>query len=68
MDSEMWYGSFMAFAKLLNNSLDEVRTGATYVKVDMLNNETDTRCKMLLIEDNGGGMTLDKMHGCMSLV
>ncbi|GJY48086.1 zinc finger, CCHC-type containing protein [Tanacetum coccineum] len=58
---------FGAFAKLLTNSLDEVRIGATYVKVDMLNNEKDTRCKMLLIEDNGGGMTPDKMHGCMLL-
>ncbi|GKD47372.1 hypothetical protein Tco_1272017, partial [Tanacetum coccineum] len=84
-----------AFAELLDNSLDEVRTGATYVKVDMLNNEKDTCSKMLLIEgvlliqvmslfitsnlcletilmlwlmaDNGGGMTPDKMRGCMSL-
>ncbi|GJY79071.1 protein microrchidia 7 isoform X1 [Tanacetum coccineum] len=56
-----------AFAELLDNSLDEVRTGATYVKVDVLNNEKDTRSKMLLIEDNGGGMTPDKMRGCMSL-
>ncbi|GJT84426.1 microrchidia 7-like protein [Tanacetum coccineum] len=63
--SHKW--ALRAFAKLLNNSLDEVRTEATYVKVDMLNNEKDTRYKMLLIEDNGGGMTPDKMHGCMSL-
>ena len=40
----------LAFAELLDNSLDEVRTGATYVKVDVLNNEKDTRSKMLLIE------------------
>ncbi|GKE33133.1 microrchidia 7-like protein, partial [Tanacetum coccineum] len=45
-----------------------VRTRATYAKVDVLNNEKDTRSKMLLIEDNGGGMTPDKMQsGCMSL-
>ncbi|GKC91645.1 microrchidia 7-like protein, partial [Tanacetum coccineum] len=60
-----------AFAELLDNSLDEVRTGATYVKVGMQNNEKDTCTKMLLIEglmaDNGGGMTPDKMRGCMSL-
>ncbi|GJZ44711.1 microrchidia 7-like protein [Tanacetum coccineum] len=56
-----------AFAELLDNSLDEVRTGATYVMVDVLDNEKDTRSKMLLIEDNGGGMTPDKMRGCMSL-
>ncbi|GKC53140.1 microrchidia 7-like protein, partial [Tanacetum coccineum] len=56
-----------AFAELLDNSLDEVRTGVTYVKVDVLDNEKDTRSKMLLIEDNGDGMTPDKMPGCMSL-
>nr|XP_043623556.1 protein MICRORCHIDIA 7-like [Erigeron canadensis] len=56
-----------AFAELLDNSLDEVRTGATYVNLDVLHNENDTRTKMLLVEDNGGGMTPDKMRGCMSL-
>ncbi|PWA96317.1 histidine kinase-like ATPase, C-terminal domain-containing protein [Artemisia annua] len=56
-----------AFAELLDNSLDEVRTGATYVKVDVQDNEKDTRSKMLLIEDNCGGMTPDKMRGCMCL-
>ncbi|GJS24877.1 hypothetical protein Tco_0453509 [Tanacetum coccineum] len=40
----------------------QVRTGATYAKVDVLNNEKDTRSKMLLIEDNGGGMTPDRMQ------
>ncbi|PWA87595.1 histidine kinase-like ATPase, C-terminal domain-containing protein [Artemisia annua] len=54
-------------AELLDNSLDEVRTGATYVKVHVLNNEKDSRSKMFLIEDNGGGMTPDKMRECMSL-
>ncbi|GJW90596.1 reverse transcriptase domain-containing protein, partial [Tanacetum coccineum] len=39
-----------SFAEFLVNSLDEVRTRATYVKVDVLNNEKDTRSKMLLIE------------------
>ncbi|KAK9050894.1 hypothetical protein SSX86_027519 [Deinandra increscens subsp. villosa] len=56
-----------AFAELLDNSLDEVRTGATYVNVDVLDNEIDTRNKMLLVEDNGGGMTPDTMRNCMSL-
>ena len=42
--------SVLAVAELLDNSLYEVRTGATYVKVDVLNNEKDTRSKMLLIE------------------
>ncbi|KDO83114.1 hypothetical protein CISIN_1g045475mg, partial [Citrus sinensis] len=55
-----------AFAELLDNSLDEVCNGATYVQVDLLKNKTDGT-HMLLVEDNGGGMTPDKMRQCMSL-
>ncbi|XP_009337546.2 protein MICRORCHIDIA 7 isoform X2 [Pyrus x bretschneideri] len=55
-----------AFAELLDNALDEVCSGATYVNVDMLENKKD-RSRMLLIEDNGGGMDPDKMRHCMSL-
>ncbi|XP_059633473.1 protein MICRORCHIDIA 7-like [Cornus florida] len=55
-----------AFAELLDNALDEVCNGATYVHVDMLENKKD-QTKMLLVEDNGGGMTPDKMRHCMSL-
>ncbi|MED6205572.1 Protein MICRORCHIDIA 7 [Stylosanthes scabra] len=55
-----------AFAELLDNSLDEVCNGATYVNVDMLLNKKDGT-RMLLIEDNGGGMDPDKMRQCMSL-
>ncbi|CAN0906036.1 Protein MICRORCHIDIA 4 [Linum grandiflorum] len=55
-----------AFAELLDNSLDEVCNGATLVKIDMLRNEKDGS-PMLLIEDDGGGMDLDKMRKCMSL-
>ncbi|XP_057508601.1 protein MICRORCHIDIA 7-like isoform X1 [Actinidia eriantha] len=55
-----------AFAELLDNALDEVCNGATCVRVDMLNNEKDKNM-MLLVEDNGGGMTPDKMRQCMSL-
>ncbi|XP_023771543.1 protein MICRORCHIDIA 7 [Lactuca sativa] len=55
-----------AFAELLDNSLDEVCNGATYVKIDMLTNKKDDN-RMLLIEDNGGGMDPDKMRLCMSL-
>ncbi|XVE63715.1 hypothetical protein DITRI_Ditri07aG0041900 [Diplodiscus trichospermus] len=55
-----------AFAELLDNSLDEVCNGATYVNVDMLKSKKD-ESKMLLIEDNGGGMDPDKMRLCMSL-
>ncbi|KAL4559811.1 hypothetical protein LXL04_031957 [Taraxacum kok-saghyz] len=55
-----------AFAELLDNSLDEVCNGATYVKIDMVKNKKDGN-RMLLIEDNGGGMDPDKMRLCMSL-
>ncbi|KAI7743814.1 hypothetical protein M8C21_013124 [Ambrosia artemisiifolia] len=54
-----------AFAELLDNSLDEVCNGATYVNIDMLINKKDGN-KMLVIEDNGGGMDPDKMRQCMS--
>ncbi|KAL6326315.1 hypothetical protein AAG906_005509 [Vitis piasezkii] len=55
-----------AFAELLGNSLDEICNGATYVNVDILQNKRDGN-KMLLIEDNGGGMDPEKMRQCMSL-
>ncbi|XP_023766463.1 protein MICRORCHIDIA 7 [Lactuca sativa] len=55
-----------AFAELLDNSLDEINNGATYVNIDMLTNKKDGN-RMLLIEDNGGGMDPDKMRQCMSL-
>nr|XP_010943767.3 protein MICRORCHIDIA 7 [Elaeis guineensis] len=55
-----------ALAELLDNSLDEVCNGATFVNVDMLENRKDGT-KMLLIEDDGGGMDPDGMRQCMSL-
>ncbi|XP_059298179.1 protein MICRORCHIDIA 7-like [Lycium ferocissimum] len=56
-----------AFAELLDNAMDEVCNGATYVSVDVLDNKKDRCSKMLLVEDNGGGMTPDRMRQCMSL-
>ncbi|KAL5543842.1 hypothetical protein UlMin_007626 [Ulmus minor] len=55
-----------AFAELLDNALDEVCNGATYVNIGMLVNKKDGS-RMLLVEDNGGGMNPDKMRHCMSL-
>ncbi|KXG30181.1 protein MICRORCHIDIA 7 [Sorghum bicolor] len=55
-----------AFAELLDNSLDEVVNGATYVHIDMMESKKDGT-RMLLVEDNGGGMNPDKMRHCMSL-
>ncbi|XP_049400563.1 protein MICRORCHIDIA 7-like [Solanum stenotomum] len=56
-----------AFAELLDNAIDEVCNGATYVSVDVMDNKKDKGSKMLLVEDNGGGMTPDRMRQCMSL-
>ncbi|GFP98170.1 morc family cw-type zinc finger protein 3 [Phtheirospermum japonicum] len=55
-----------AFAELLDNALDEELNGATYVLVDVLKNMKN-RNKMVLVQDDGGGMTPDKMRQCMSL-
>uniref|UniRef100_A0A0E0CK98 Morc S5 domain-containing protein n=1 Tax=Oryza meridionalis TaxID=40149 RepID=A0A0E0CK98_9ORYZ len=55
-----------AFAELLDNSLDEVANGATYVNIDMLENKKDGT-RMVSVEDDGGGMDPDKMRHCMSL-
>ncbi|KAK9072360.1 hypothetical protein SSX86_008794 [Deinandra increscens subsp. villosa] len=55
-----------AFAELLDNSLDEFCNGATYVNIDMIRNKKDGN-RMLVIEDNGGGMDPEKMRQCMSL-
>nr|POE44924.1 protein microrchidia 4 [Quercus suber] len=60
--------STSAFAELLDNALDEVCNGATLVHVDVLHNmKSENKNHMLLVEDNGGGMTPDKMRQCMSL-
>ncbi|MCD7455224.1 Protein MICRORCHIDIA 7 [Datura stramonium] len=56
-----------AFAELLDNAMDEVCNGATYVSIDVLDNKKNPGSKMLLVEDNGGGMTPDMMRQCMSL-
>ncbi|XP_062183647.1 protein MICRORCHIDIA 7-like [Phragmites australis] len=58
-----------ALAELLDNSLDEVVNEATYVNIDMLENgkDSDDKSRMLLVEDDGGGMDPDKMRQCMSL-
>ncbi|CAN6234572.1 unnamed protein product [Urochloa humidicola] len=59
-----------ALAELLDNSQDEVINGATYVNIDMLEYGKDSdkeKSRMLLVEDDGGGMDPDKMRQCMSL-
>ncbi|XP_017258486.1 protein MICRORCHIDIA 7 [Daucus carota subsp. sativus] len=55
-----------AFAELLDNSLDEAVNGANCVNIDMIKSNKDGS-RMLLIEDNGGGMDPEKLRQCMSL-
>ncbi|KQJ99443.1 protein MICRORCHIDIA 7 isoform X2 [Brachypodium distachyon] len=62
--SHKW--SLGAFAELLDNSLDEVSNGATFVNIDMLENKKDGS-RMLLFQDDGGGMSPEKIRHCMSL-
>ncbi|KAI3830490.1 hypothetical protein MKW98_030653 [Papaver atlanticum] len=55
-----------AVAELLDNSIDEVSNGATYCNIDVrLNKKVGSR--MLVVEDNGGGMSPERMRHCMSL-
>lgn len=55
-----------AVAELLDNALDEVVHGATFVNVDVIRKQVQD-IPMLLIEDDGGGMDPECMRHCMSL-
>ncbi|KAH7686239.1 ATPase domain of HSP90 chaperone/DNA topoisomerase II/histidine kinase protein [Dioscorea alata] len=61
--SHKW--AFGAIAELLDNAIDEVKTGATSVIVDKF---TDPRngTPALLIQDDGGGMDPESLRRCMS--
>lgn len=62
--SHKW--AFGAIAELLDNSVDEICNGATYVKVDRIYNTRD-HSPALLIQDDGGGMDPECLRQCMSL-
>ncbi|CAM6102337.1 unnamed protein product [Calypogeia fissa] len=55
-----------AVAELLDNAVDEVQNGATFVNVDKIVNPRDG-APALLVQDDGGGMAPDTMRACMSL-
>uniref|UniRef100_A0A803L6Z5 Morc S5 domain-containing protein n=1 Tax=Chenopodium quinoa TaxID=63459 RepID=A0A803L6Z5_CHEQI len=55
-----------AIAELLDNAVDEIQNGATYVKVDKVLNVKDNS-PALLFQDDGGGMDPDGIRKCMSL-
>lgn len=56
---------FAAIAELVDNAVGEVVNGATFVNVDVSLHPRN-HSPMLVIEDDGGGMTPDRMHQCMS--
>lgn len=62
--SHKW--AFGAVAELLDNAIDEVPNGATFVKVDKILNRRDNT-PALLFHDDGGGMDPDGLRKCMSL-
>ncbi|KAH1111982.1 hypothetical protein GYH30_010370 [Glycine max] len=61
--SHKW--AFGAIAELLDNAVDEIQNGATFVIVDKTSNPRDGS-PALLIQDDGGGMDPDAMRCCMS--
>ncbi|CAN6201577.1 unnamed protein product [Urochloa humidicola] len=61
--SHKW--AFGAIAELLDNAMDEVSNGATFVKIDKMKHSSDGDYS-LVIEDNGGGMSPESLRHCMS--
>ncbi|CAA0839235.1 Histidine kinase-- DNA gyrase B-- and HSP90-like ATPase family protein [Striga hermonthica] len=62
--SHKW--AFGAIAELLDNAVDEIGNGATFVRVDRVYNTKDNS-PALLFQDDGGGMDPESMRKCMSL-
>ncbi|KAI3761066.1 hypothetical protein L1987_51472 [Smallanthus sonchifolius] len=62
--SHKW--AFGAIAELLDNAVDEINNGATFVKVDRIYSKIDNSPALLFL-DNGGGMDPDGIRKCMSL-
>ncbi|KAK9136276.1 hypothetical protein Syun_015606 [Stephania yunnanensis] len=59
-------GPFGAIAELMDNAVDEICHGATFVKVDKIYNSRDNS-PALLFQDGGGGMDPGCIRQCMSL-
>ncbi|KAF9624790.1 hypothetical protein IFM89_014078 [Coptis chinensis] len=57
--------ALQAIAELLDNALDEVQNGASFVMVDKTINPRDG-CPALIIQDDGGGMDPESMRRCIS--
>ncbi|CAN4108772.1 unnamed protein product [Withania somnifera] len=61
--SHKW--AFGALAELLDNAVDEIQNGATFVIVDKTPNPRN-RSSALLVQDDGGGMDPEAIRRCMS--
>ncbi|TVU11226.1 hypothetical protein EJB05_44799 [Eragrostis curvula] len=61
--SHKW--AFGAIAELLDNAVDEIHNGATFVKIDKIKHAPD-REYSLMIQDDGGGMSPESLRSCMS--
>ncbi|XP_010678802.2 protein MICRORCHIDIA 6 isoform X1 [Beta vulgaris subsp. vulgaris] len=61
--SHKW--AFGAIAELLDNSIDEIQNGASFVIVDKISNPRDGT-PALLTQDDGGGMDPEAIRRCMS--
>ncbi|XP_062201828.1 protein MICRORCHIDIA 6-like [Phragmites australis] len=61
--SHKW--AFGAVAELLDNAIDEMNNGATFVRVNKFTNPRDGN-PSLLVQDNGGGMDPEALRRCMS--
>ncbi|CAA7035757.1 unnamed protein product [Microthlaspi erraticum] len=62
--SHKW--TFGAIAELLDNAVDEIQNGATFVKIDKIDIVKDNS-PALVFQDDGGGMDPDGIRKCMSL-
>lgn len=61
--SHKW--AFGALAELLDNAVDEIQNGATFVIVDKTPNPRNGS-SALLVQDDGGGMDPEAVRRCMS--
>ncbi|CAM0912170.1 unnamed protein product [Alopecurus aequalis] len=61
--SHKW--AFGAVAELLDNAVDEVQNGATYVKIDKTK-YSPVEEYSLVIQDDGGGMSPEYLRYCLS--
>ncbi|KAH0865993.1 hypothetical protein HID58_083204 [Brassica napus] len=59
-----WFSLPAAVAELLDNAVDEIQNGATFVIVDKTTNPKDGTTA-LLVQDDGGGMDPQAMRHCM---